>query len=44
MVELQEMTKEELIAVIDIKNFKIKELEQEIELLKEIIKTKAFPD
>ena len=34
------MTKEELLEVIEIKDYRIKELEQEVEVLKEIINTK----
>ena len=40
MVELKDMTKEELLGVIEIKDYKIKELEQEVEVLREIINTK----
>ena len=40
MVELKDMTKEELLGVIEIKDYRIKELEQEVEILKEIINTK----
>lgn len=39
MVELKDMTKEELLAVIDIKNYRINELEEEVEVLKELVKS-----
>lgn len=38
MVELKDMTKEELLAVIDMKNYRINELEEEIGILKELVK------
>ena len=37
MVELKEMTREELLGVIDIKNMRIKELEEEVELLRSLL-------
>lgn len=40
MVELKDMTKEELLGVIEIKDYKIQELELEVKLLKEIINSK----
>ena len=40
MIELKDMTKEELLGVIEIKDCMIKELEQEVEILREIVNTK----
>ena len=40
VVELKDMTKEELLGVIEIKDYRIKELEQEVEVLREILNTK----
>lgn len=40
MIELKDMTREELLAVIDIKNYRINELEEEVEILKELVKSK----
>ena len=39
MIELKDMTRDELLAVIDIKNYKINELEEEVEVLKELVKS-----
>ncbi len=39
MVGLEGMNKEELLEVIKIKDWKIKELEEEISILKEILKS-----
>ena len=39
MIELKDMTREELLAVIDIKSYRINELEEEVEVLKELVKS-----
>lgn len=44
MVELKDMTKEELLGVIEIKDYRIKELEQEVEVLREIVNKKLTKD
>ena len=40
MIELKDMTKEELLGVIEIKDYRIKELEEELEVLREIVSKK----
>ena len=44
MVELGEMTREELLEVIGIKDCKIRELEEEIAVLKDIVMSKLNKD